>query len=629
MFLAVLLGASQAIAAAGTSVTDPSILKSVAESPGWLRLLHFKHSFPFGTPRSEVSQGTFFIAPDGRHNPLAELEATVDLLMHPRPWGSQMLAPQCAFPARYHYLKTALHWDIEDVACPELDAFMKRVDADELSLVFSAAYPNSPPSMFGHTLVRAHSRRRVPLLDYGINYAAVAGPDENAIAFAVLGLAGGYFGQFSVVPYYMKVNEYNNAESRDLWEYDLNLTPAEVRVFLWHVWELDLNALFRYYFFDENCSYRILTVLEVAKPEWDLSRFVFEVVPAETVKALVETPGAVKAIHYRPSLHRRMVRRFDELSAPERKAALDLVHDPSAEALAAADPATLEAAIAYWQFKQLKESNHLDGADQAKLDAFLRARARQGAVTSVKVDDPSVLPENRPERGHAPYLLGVGAGSAGHVPAQADFEELHFKFAYHDLLNNDTGYTSFSQADFPNLALRYSAGTNSLWIERLGIITVTSLAPMTALDQQLSWKIDLSYISPKDLSCLDCHAIMAEGGAGATLGFQDHHLLLYSLALLHLEAGSSIANGVRFTPKLLGGVLAQPWSFYKMQLTGAAVADVWQSVRQSHFYEFAWDHSWSLAQNWEVRFDAKAVLPGDRQENVTYEEYGLYLNRYF
>jgi hypothetical protein len=607
-------------------------LGALSQSKQWLRLLHFRRPSLLRSQKSEVGPGDFFLSPEGNHDPLSELQADIHAFtdLSSKLVGRQQVNAQCAFPARYHFLKNELHWTTIDVECPELDTYLKKIHGDELSLIFSSAYPNSPPSMFGHTFFRVHSQDRAALLDYGINYSALVQEDENSVTYAVLGLMGGYYGQFGIVPYYMKVNEYNHAESRDLWEYDLNLSSEEIRVLLWHVWELQQNAAFKYYFFDENCSYRLLTVLEVAKPEWDLSDFAVSVIPAETVKRLVTIPGAVKAIHHRPSLRVRMAAQFDRLSSEERQLALRVAREGE-DIQAIKNPAVLEAAISYLQFRRLKGKLHLDEADQKRFAAALVQRASLGLPVDDESSTSSVSSdlENRPELGHAAYLIRVGGGSFSQDGTTAGYEELHFKTAYHDLLNSDVGYLPFSEVNFPSLTLRYSQQLNSLWIEHLALMSVTSLAPMTDLEKQVSWKVDLSYITPKDLNCVNCHAAMLEGGAGAAKAFLSNQVLIYGLGLLHFEDGSSIENGFRFTPKVLTAALIQPTLNYKMQLSAAAVADVWQSVRQSHFYELEWLNSMALSQNWEIRASAKTVLPGDRQESVTYRDFSATLNHYF
>ena len=81
----------------------------------------------------------------------------------------------------------------------------------------------------------------------------------------------------------MKVQAYRDIENRDMWEYRLNLTPAQIDRLLMHAWELG-NAYFDYFFFKENCSYHILSLLEYADPTLHLrDHFHFWTIPADTV----------------------------------------------------------------------------------------------------------------------------------------------------------------------------------------------------------------------------------------------------------------------------------------------------------------------------------------------------------
>jgi hypothetical protein len=126
--------------------------------------------------------------------------------------------------------------------------------------------------MYGHTLLRVDAKdqdEKTRLLAYAINYAANTN-ETNGVAFAINGLFGGYPGTFSMMPYYLKVREYSDMENRDVWEYELNLSPDVVDRVLMHVWELG-PIYFDYYFFDENCSYYLLELLEAARPDMNLT----------------------------------------------------------------------------------------------------------------------------------------------------------------------------------------------------------------------------------------------------------------------------------------------------------------------------------------------------------------------
>src|SRR5690606_18640561 len=108
------------------------------------------------------------------------------------------------------------------------------------------------------------------LLSYALNFGAFIEGDDNSILYAWRGLMGGYPGLFALVPYREKLSEYNRLENRDLWEYRLNLTAEETTRMVEHVWELK-QIRFDYFFFDENCSYRLLELLEIARPGLELT----------------------------------------------------------------------------------------------------------------------------------------------------------------------------------------------------------------------------------------------------------------------------------------------------------------------------------------------------------------------
>mgnify|MGYP000400942330 CR=1 FL=1 len=105
-----------------------------------------------------------------------------------------------------------------------------------MSLVFSAYNVSSPSSAFGHTLLRVSkeklsaksNKRKYELLDYGINYAASIPEGTNPMLYAFGGMGGIFPGNFSSVPYYYKIREYNDYEARDIWSYELNLSQEEV-----------------------------------------------------------------------------------------------------------------------------------------------------------------------------------------------------------------------------------------------------------------------------------------------------------------------------------------------------------------------------------------------------------------
>src|SRR5690606_25053901 len=139
---------------------------------------------------------------------------------------------------------------------------------------------------------------------------------DNSILYAWKGLAGGYPGQFALLPYREKLSEYSSLENRDLWEYRLDLTPAETGRMIEHVWELR-QIRFDYFFFDENCSYRLLELLGTARPGLKLiDQFPLPAIPADTVRA-VKDAGLVQKVNYRPSREKELLARAAPLQPEE------------------------------------------------------------------------------------------------------------------------------------------------------------------------------------------------------------------------------------------------------------------------------------------------------------------------
>src|ERR1051325_1313323 len=107
-------------------------------------------------------------------------------------------------------------------------------------------------------------------------------------------------------------------ETRDLGEYELAFTPEELERVLEHAWEL-LSAYFQYFFFDENCSYHLLGLLQVARPDLELTApFRWWALPSDTVRQVVRQPGLVVRTVYRPANSTVIEARLKRLTAQER-----------------------------------------------------------------------------------------------------------------------------------------------------------------------------------------------------------------------------------------------------------------------------------------------------------------------
>ena len=118
-------------------------------------------------------------------------------------------------------------------------------------------------------------------------------------------------------PFHQTLRTYANLEGRDLVEYRLALTQAELDFFIDHLFELE-RTYFDYYFLTENCSYFLLAAIETVRPSLELSNvFWYEVIPADSVRVVARTPGLVTSTRYRPALMTLFRAQASELGTAE------------------------------------------------------------------------------------------------------------------------------------------------------------------------------------------------------------------------------------------------------------------------------------------------------------------------
>ncbi len=463
--------------------------RKLHESREWEVLLHYKPALT-GT-KSLVDDPKFFLSPDGKADPNAELRATIEGLFREAPLNDEH--PQCRFIARYAWLKEALPIDasrLPAAECVEFNKTLAKINPTKAVLVFSAAHINSPASMFGHTLVRIDSPRESRLMSYAANYSALV-TDTQGLVYAFKGLFGYYRGFFTILPYYEKVKEYNDSEQRDMWEYHLNLSEEEVARMIMHLWELQ-GIYSYYYFFDENCSYTLLFLLENARPSLRLTDgFGLSAIPVDTIRA-VKAGGAVEDVEYRPSLATRMRRLSSLLDKDGRDLAAGIAQQTSApdsvldKAIEAEDKITiLDLAAEHIQYRYAKKELAKEEYRKLFLDT-LKARGGLGKQQPGLYD---VEPPPRPDDGHMSRRLSIGAGLKG----GEWFEELQFRPAYHKLLDPVNGYIEGSQIEFFETTLRHYPEGNMVQLEKFNILNILSLTPRDRFFKPTSWKVLIGF----------------------------------------------------------------------------------------------------------------------------------------
>jgi hypothetical protein len=553
--------------------------QKVAESPAWLRLLYYVPTW-LGRDVSMVDGKDFFLAPTGRHDPESELTATITGFLAP----TTEKHPQCRFPARYTWLKQILKFDekkLPNEPCPQTNAWLGKISASGVSLVFSNFFLNNPSSMFGHTFLRFHKKTdekgaKPALLDYALGYAANLWTD-NAIFYPLLGVFGGFHGTFSALPYYMKVQEYNNYESRDLWEYELNFTPAQVDLMLKSLWELGTNEI-DYYYLDDNCSFIILALLEVGRADLNLTnQFLFWVAPTDTVRAVTDVDQFVRSVHYRPSALSRFRERFSSLTPSERSTMMKIQKSGNGnpeQSLSGMEKSrqakVLDALIEYIDYDEGLAATPETAQAPPKYHMIrpdiLKARSKIQEPASALVVEPN---EERPDLGHDSSRFGLGIRR---TEPGVNFYSLNWRPALHDISAPAIGYSKFLELHFLDTTFNYLPDSKLWTLADFSLIEILSINPIEPMLPSRSWNLQIGMERPANGfgNQPGEKRFFLRGGIGQSLNFSSTDLLLYYIVLgdlgyetsadfsgqIGLGAKSGISWAItprtQFTVKLLG-----------------------------------------------------------------------------
>lgn len=456
------------------------------QSRQWHALLHMPLA---NSGESRIDSLEFFLSSEGRSDPVAEGHDTLASFFPPRKSVQDEKSPQCLYPARYQWLKEQLSFDphfLPEQSCPELTLWIEGMEPAGLTLVFPESYLNNPASMFGHTLLRIEPKNsRLPLLAPSVSFSAVT-TDTTGFNYAVKGLMGGYPGKFAHGMYVDQVRTYGALENRDIYEYRLDLSATETEFLLYHVWELK-KASFDYYFIDENCSYQLLALLEVARPSLDLTDHVqFVALPVETIRLVVAVPELLQEVRYRPSRRTLLQGRIqdfpkDWLKIIQVLAATGSVADTKQWAVfdKGRQAELLETAIElvlYNQAATIGENN----AEDFVFQHLLQMRSQLGVGPQLKLKDATPV---RPDQGHGTARSDLGVGI---IDSKA-FVEIGFRPVLHDLLDPSPGYVQGAQVDFFSTVLRYYPEQEQLKLQSFDLLNIVSLATQDDLIRPISW----------------------------------------------------------------------------------------------------------------------------------------------
>ena len=597
----------------------------LATDPQWLALGYWQPELAGHGSTSLIDNASFFLAPHGDSDPAAELAASLAAFFAPTPEDPDQ-HPQCLKPARYRWLKERLNFDPErlpEQACPRLRSWLAELNPGKVTLIFPAAYLNNPSSMFGHTLIRIDpltGSTKAPLTARTVHFAADHRGEQGAF-FALKGLAGFYQGYFALLPYYEKVTQYSDIENRDIWEYELALEPEQIRIMLESLWEVDMQPI-DYYFLFTNCSYVLLALLKVARPDLPLTdQFSVYAIPVDTVRAVIDNTGLLRGATFRPSQRTQIGDRWRRLDGHDRDVTLALadgeigVNDPAVGSLPAPQRAVvLELAQAYLQYRL--DTGNIERQEMAPRSlALLRARSR---IADAEPAPPVQAPEVRPDEGHHSARLAAGVGMTGDRP----FAELALRPAYHDLLDPIGGYVPGAAIDFLDIHLRwYESAVPSL--ETATLLGIESLTPRDELFRALSWRVRFGVDRYRDKPSQPGDIVASAGGGAGPSWALSESARVYALADTAVLADGHWPRGRLFTVGPSFGLLwsVAPWWTVRTEGRWALLFE--DGARDT--FEAAVQQGFALGRDFSLRLSIGLRNDGDD----TYGEWSTLLSWYF
>ncbi len=512
----------------------PTDTEALHQDHYWRVLLHYRPSGAGYT--SLIDDPRFFLSPNGKTHPQAELAATLSAFLSDQPDGD--VNPRCRFPARFAWLSHRLNIPPSEnpVSCPEWDKLINAIQPRSAAMIFPAFFMNNPASMFGHTLIRIDGTHESKLLSYAANYAATA--DGKDFLYAFKGVFGFYKGYFSLFPYYDMVKKYSNSEQRDMWEYALDFSQEEAMQMVRHLWELkDIYSY--YYYFDENCSFNLLYLLEAARPTLNLiDRIGPFTIPVDTVRVVVQS-GVVSNLHYRPARATRIQHLSLQITPEAQTTALAVVNEGfTKDKLMGFEKeeqkTILDLSVETLQYQYAKQAI----TKEIYLKHFLGA-AQARSQLGVGEDQPPVPTPYPPHLGHASSQLSIGVGvrtDHGNL-----FNEIGYRAAYHSLDDPDKGYLKGSQIVFGDIKLRYDS-MDGIRLQHFDLIDILSLSPRDQLFKPISFKVQTGFTRKSFPNNINKLVYQLNPGVGLSfpigrLGFT------YALA----EANLNIGNGPQWS----------------------------------------------------------------------------------
>jgi len=531
-------------------------LVELSASPYWQKLLHLNSTWA-----SPPEGGGFLLSPSGSFGAAQELEATLSALKA-APVPGQVHA-SCRFPLRAKWLKSVLpglESQIPAAKCLKMTTWLSRNRPDKITLVYAASFLENPASAFGHIFLRLESQGRglsAPM----VQFAAITG-EATGFEYLLRGAFGGFKGYYIIEPQHTLMRNNLELEGRDLWVYDLQLSADEQENLLFHLWEMR-QVYFDYYFFNQNCGYRLIELIELARfepPEIPKTRVAWSI-PTDNLKNILsQVPETLDAsrLSSRSTRWQARLRALDEkqlslldqlLAEPE------AIQSPGFQQLN--DPDKVEVLDALNDYYRIQINSRI--GEFEILDRWLKVKEQQKEARKWRMavlierskfklpTQGDSTPEAGPESSHPTAALRF-TGWQG----EEDHQTLRIAAYDHDLLSSSVGQLNNARFRVLDLAIDQRPGQQAQ-VSELTLFEVLSLNERGKYFSPLSWRMKINLAASGGQGHGDLKRVELTGQGGWTYALLPQ-TLGYFLGGVDLNLGPD--NG--FLGNVLAGVVYRP-----------------------------------------------------------------------
>ena len=385
-----------------------------------------------------------------------------------------------------------------------------------------------------------------------------------------------------------------------------------------HIWELQ-GINFDYYFFDENCSFRLLELIDVARPGLFLAnQFPLTAMPLDTVR-VVEAANLIDDIHYRPSILTELEAQLDLLLPTQRDLVYELARNIEVLNITAFTslPINQQQIIVDSAYRYLRYQNTFNGRPKAVTRrSFLLLKRLNQHPRRLSVD---IIEPTRPDKGHKTTMLGVRAGQN----VENTFIELNYRGSYHDLLDPIGGYYQGMSLNMINIMVRaYEDG--DITLEKFELLDIVSLSSRNRFFSPWSWKANISL---EQQWTADKEILVTQGTAGRGLSFElldNSHVFTFATA--RIEINPKLADKIVLAPGLQLGLLHY-WSKASLMVDVEHYQFLFDQTMRS---QFNIQQSFELGTNHSLRLSAQFHrVKGKKYKTEYFDEFSLEYRHYF